>query len=167
MANFLGGLIYGLSKRMLHRIRPLMHNTRCRGRCGLTTNGEQKDRWQLSASEWWAKITDGKWVHQNESSENEEGIWLLGHRWDRWVWRITLESFSNCLYIYSKNILVQQRMYLGLKGKWECNGQKNLSQNKPAEIDEFIYVQPNGVIMRKTLISIIKYGIRENQIGAI
>jgi hypothetical protein len=32
--------------------------------------GEQHKIWQLSASEWWAKITDGKVVHQNESSEN-------------------------------------------------------------------------------------------------
>jgi hypothetical protein len=32
--------------------------------------GGQKKRWQLIASERWAKITDGKVVHQNESSEN-------------------------------------------------------------------------------------------------
>ncbi len=33
------------------------------------TNGRLENiRWQMSASEWSAKITDGKWVRQNESS---------------------------------------------------------------------------------------------------
>ncbi len=44
---------------------------------------------------------------------------------------------------------------------------KSMSQNKPAEIDEFIFMQPNGIIIRNTWISIIEYRIRGNQIGAI
>ncbi len=42
-----------------------------------------------------------------------------------------------------------------------------MSQNKPAKIDVFIYVQSNGIITRNTWISIIEYRIRGNQIGAI
>jgi hypothetical protein len=37
----------------------------------------------------------------------------------------------------------------------------------PAELDEFIYMQPNGMITRNTRISIIEYRIRGNQISAI
>jgi hypothetical protein len=71
--------------------------------------------------------------------------------------RITPESFSDYLYMYSKTDIVQQRMYLGLKGKWEWNQFKFLSKNKPVKIDEFMYIRWNGIFTRNTWMSIIEY----------
>ncbi len=44
------------------------------------------------------------------------------------------------MYIYGKSILLQQHMYLGLKGKQKWTQQKFLPKNKPDELDEFIYL---------------------------
>ena len=123
----------------------LMWDARCCNRQGLSMIGEQHKR-------------DGNWVRQNNvqlkqmamecvrikvQKNKREVYWvakinrevecLVIERMGEYL-RITPESFSNYLYIYSKTNIVQQRMYLGLKGKWEWNQSKFLSKNKPVEI---------------------------------
>ena len=65
--------------------------------------------------------------------------------------RITPESFSNYLYKYSEKHPSTAAHVPGAQGEMRIQLTKNsMSQIKPAEIDEFIYVQPNGIITRNT-----------------
>jgi hypothetical protein len=60
------------------------------------------------------------------------------------------ESFSNYLYKYSKKYPSTAAHVPGAQGEMRSNQQKILSQNKPAKIDEFIFMQPNRIITRNT-----------------
>ncbi len=71
------GWYQGCQKRTVCRISCyLMHDARLVP-CEVRTLNywRTKKRWQLSASERWVKITDGKVVHQNERSDIQ-GSWL-------------------------------------------------------------------------------------------
>jgi hypothetical protein len=73
----------------------------------------------------------------------------LGHRWDRWVLRITLESFSNFLSIWQKHPSTVVHVP-GAQGELRMDATIFLSKNKPDELDKFMYIQPDGIPTRNT-----------------
>jgi hypothetical protein len=75
----------------------------------------------------------------------------LGHRWDRWVSRITPESFSNFfVYIWQKHPSTAAHVP-GAQGEMRMDAINiSMSKNKPDELDEFVYIQPNGITTRNT-----------------
>ena len=108
------GVISGLPKRTLHRINSLMHDAHCHARCGLMMIGEQKKQMAIECIR--IKVRKIKREVYGVAKINREVECRVIGRMGEYL-RITLESFSNYLYKYSKTDIVQQRMYLGLKGK--------------------------------------------------
>jgi hypothetical protein len=64
--------------------------------------------------------------------------------------RITPESFSDYLYIYSETDIVAAHVP-GAQGEMRMESiQIFMSKNKPVEIDEFMYIKSNGMFTRNT-----------------
>ncbi len=64
-------------------------------------------------------------------------------------WVISGESFSNYLYIYSKKYCSTAAHVPGAQGEIRMPSTRNsMSPKQTAELDEFMCIQPKGIIRR-------------------